>query len=250
MHHPAQLDQRRHQRKLRNDGARYIRYGWRAQGGQIQHTVSVLHDALQAVLAEHDRQPQILVEMAQCHQHFLSGLRIKLGGRLIQHQHFWLQSQHGSDGYTLPLPPRERADPAGAQVGDAHLIQHLLDAFAHGGRHQREVLHGECQLIFHRVHHKLRLRVLENEAHQVGHTARGQRHRISAEHIDATGPSSAVKMRHQAVQAAQKSGLPRARWPDDQHKLARLDRCRKIGQRRRCLFGIGVGDVVELDQAD
>ena len=246
---PTQLDQRRHQRQARGHNAWVIEQGGRAQGRQIEHTVGVLHDALQPVLAQHDGQPQILVEVTERDEHLLGRLRIELRGRLVQHQHFGLQRQHRSKRHALLLAAGKRADAPAAQVRDAHLIQHLFDALAHGGRRQGEVFHGERQLILHRVHHKLRLGILKDKAHQIRHAARGQRGRVAAEYVDLSRPPAAVEMRHQSVEAAQKGRFARARRPHHQHKLAGLDRRREIGQRRRGLVGVGVGDVVELDQA-
>ena len=73
----------------------------------------------------------------------------------------------------------------------------------------RKVLHGKCQLILHGVHHKLRLGILEDEAHQVGHAARRQRDRIAAEYLGAAGPAPAVEMGHESVEAEQEGGFPR-----------------------------------------
>jgi hypothetical protein len=206
-----------------------------------------LDDALQPVFAQDDGQPQVFVELAQSEQHFFGRLGVELRGRLVEHQHFGLERQHGRDRDALLLTAGETADAPVAQARDAEQIEHLFDPFAHRRGRQREVLHGERQLILHCIYHELRLGVLEDETHQVGHATRGQRHRVAAEHIGAAGPLAAVEVRNQAVQRAQKRRFPRARWPDDEQKLAGLDRRRKIGQRRRGLIGVGVGDVGERD---
>ena len=244
----AQLDQRWDQRQRGHDHPRLVEDGRLAQRGHVDHAVGILHDALQPVLAEHDRQAQVFVQMAQRHQHLFGGLRVELRGRLVEHQDLRLQRQHRGDRHPLLLAAGEGADAPVAQVGDRHLVQHLFDALAHRRRRQSEVLHGKRQLILHGIDDELRFGILEDEADEIGHAARGQRHRVAAEDIGAAGPAPAVEVGHESIEAAQEGGFPRTGWPDHQHKLAGPDRRREVGQRRRGLVGVGVGDVGQLDQ--
>ena len=202
-----------------------------------------LRDAFQTMLAQDNRQSLVFVQLAQCKKDIFSSLRVELGGGLVQHQDFRLQRQDCSNCHALLFSPRQRADPPLSQLRDAHLIQHFLDAFAHGGRRQGKVLHGKGQLILDRVDDKLGFRILKNEADEIGHASRGQVDRIPAANLNAPCPAPSVEMRRKAIQAAQERRFARAGWTNNQYELALGNGDAKIGQGGLRLVRIVVGDM-------
>ena len=59
-----------------------------------------------------------MVELDERVQHFFGGLWIELGSGLVQDDDLRVQSEHGGDGYALPLTAREGRDLPPAQVSD------------------------------------------------------------------------------------------------------------------------------------
>ena len=107
------------------------------------------------MLGQDDGQSQVLVEAADGDEHLLGRLRIELRGRLVQHQHFGVQRQHGRDGDPLLLAAGKGADVAVTQMRDRQLVQHFLDTLAHQRRRQGLVFHAEGQFVLDPLGDKL-----------------------------------------------------------------------------------------------
>ena len=215
---------------------------WRfALTGEIEDLIRVLRHPLQAVLREHDGQPQVVIQLDQRVQHLLCGLGVKLRGGLVEHQHLGVQGEHGGDGYPLSLAAGQGRDLPPAQGGDVELVQHFLDAFPHGDLGEALVFHGESQFVLDYIYHGLRFWILEHKAHGLAHAPRLQGHGVESGHAEAAADRAAVKVGHQAVEAAQQGGFARSRAADDQDKGALLDLERHVAQRREGGGWVGIG---------
>ena len=124
----------------------------------------------------------------------------------------------------------------------------LLHAARDSGRREPLVLEREGELAADRVHHDLRLGVLEQRA---GH--RGQRRRLVGACVEAAGRHAArelatVEVRHQPARGAQQRRLARAGAAREHHELARRDLEVDAAQRGRADARVGVGDALERER--
>ena len=128
--------------------------------------------ALEPVLGEHHGGAEVVVEPHERGEHVVGALRVELRRRLVEHQRLRPGGERTGDHAALPLAARERRRVAVAQVGDAERVEHLLDAPAHRLLGEAEVLEHEGEVALHVVDDELRLRVLRDEADDVGELAR------------------------------------------------------------------------------
>ena len=118
----------------------------------------------------------------------------------------------------------ERAQVAGAQVGDAEQVEGLLDPAAHRVRRQAELLHAVGELLLDGVGDEAGGRVLADVPDQRGR-ARAAAVRTMLTPSSSTSPveGAAGEARHQPGDDAEQRGLADAGGPGDQHQLALLD---------------------------
>ena len=83
------------------------------------------------MLGDHRRHPELGNQPEYDLQHVLGGLRVELGGWLIEDERIGMHGHGRGDGYPLAFAPRQGIDPAAPQRVDPDLIDHLLDALAH-----------------------------------------------------------------------------------------------------------------------
>ena len=141
-----------------------------AAGGQqpplLEHdeVVGQRHSLLQPLLGQQDRQPQLLVELAQRVQKGARRNGVELARRLVQNEHVRPHDHDGREVEHLLLAAGERGHVAVEPVGNAEVARHLGDAQAHGFFLAPKALEPERQLVEHLVRHDLVVRVLEHEA--------------------------------------------------------------------------------------
>ena len=88
-------------------------------------------DALDPMLGDHRRHPELGHQPEHDLQHVLGRLWVELGGWLIEDERIGMHGHCRGDGYPLAFAPRQGIDPAAPQRVDPDLIDHLLDALAH-----------------------------------------------------------------------------------------------------------------------
>ena len=66
------------------------------------------------MLAEHNGDPEVGVELLERGEQLLSAVRVELAGGLIQHEGARLGGEGGGDGHALALAAAERGDAAAA----------------------------------------------------------------------------------------------------------------------------------------
>ena len=195
-----------------------------AVAGEEHHAVGVLHDALQAVLGDHDGDAEVVDEAGDRGEHLLGRGGIERGGRLVEHQHPGVGGEHRADGDALLLAARQGPQGSVAQLGDAEQVERLLDPLAHHvGRH-RELLHRVGELLLDGVGDEPGERVLADDADDVGEVARAVGAGVAPVDDDAPGEVAAGEVRDEAVDGAEQRRLPGAGAADHEAQLALVDR--------------------------
>ena len=142
----------------------------RRTGGQqpplLEHDEMIRqrHGFLQPLLRQQDREPELLVELAQRVQKRARRDGVELARRLIQNEHIRPHDHDGGEVEHLLLPAGERVHVALEPVSNAEIARHLGDAQPHGRFIAAEALEPERELVKHLVRHDLIVRVLEHEA--------------------------------------------------------------------------------------
>ena len=142
----------------------------RRTGGQqpplLEHdeVVGQRHGLLQPLLGQQDRQPQLLIELAQRVQESTRRDGVELARRLVQNEHIRPHDHDGREVEHLLLAAGKRGHTAVEPVGNAEVARHLGDAQAHGFFLAAKALEPERQLVEHLVRHDLIVRMLEHEA--------------------------------------------------------------------------------------
>ena len=188
--------------------------------------------ALEPVLGEHDGGAEVVVEPHERGEHVVGALRVELRRRLVEHERLRAGGERAGDHAALPLAARERRRVAVAQVRDAERVEHLLDPPAHRLLGEAEVLEHEREVALDVVDDELRLRVLGDEADDVGELARMVRSGRAAEHHDVAAEPAAARVRHEPVRRAQQRALARARRADHEQELAGRDLEVDVAERR------------------
>ena len=116
--------------------------------------------------------PEVVHQPGERGQHLLGRGRVERRGRLVEHEQPRVHGQHRADRDPLLLPAGERAQVAGAQVGDAEQVEGLLDPAAHGVGGQAELLHAVGELLLDGVGDEAGGRVLPDVPDDVGALAR------------------------------------------------------------------------------
>ena len=119
---------------------------------------------LQPLLGQQDREPQLLVELAQRVQKRARRDGVELARRLVQNEHIRPHDHDGGEVEHLLLPAGERVHVALEPVGNAEIARHLGDTQPHGFFVAAEALEPERELVKHLVRHDLIVRMLEHEA--------------------------------------------------------------------------------------
>ena len=120
--------------------------------GEPDHAVGVLHHALEAVLGEQDRQPQVVHQALQRGQDVLGRPRVERRRRLVEHD----DAGDGSVS-TEPMATRWRSPPDSVRsgrslrCGQAEQVEGLLHALAHHVGGQPERLHAVGELVLDHV---------------------------------------------------------------------------------------------------
>ena len=105
---------------------------------EVHDPVGVLHDALEPVLGDDDRRPEVVHEPRDRGEHLLGRGGVERGCRFVEHEHARVRGQHRTDRDALLLAARQRAQRAVAQLGQSEQVERLLDALAHHvGRERR-----------------------------------------------------------------------------------------------------------------
>jgi len=212
-----------------------------------QRPVYQRHHLVKAVLHDDERVFPRGPDLGQQAQQVGRAGRVKLGGRLVQHQNVRLLGQHAGQRQPLLLPPGEPLDPFAAPVPQADQGERLVDLAVHLGTRHREVLQAERHFVLDAQHAELGFRVLEHDAdpsRKVGHTGTPRVQFIDA-HRPVHGPLDGV--RHGAVETQRQRALAAAARPKHQHRLPTRDRQRDVPEGRLAAANILEGERVNLD---
>ena len=147
-------------------GRRLLRRAGGKQPSPLEHDEMIRqrHGLLQPLLRQQDREPQLLVELAQRVQESTRRDGVELARRLVQNEHIRPHDHDGGKVEHLLLAAGERVHVALEPVGDAKIARHLGDAQTHGFFVAAEALEPERELVKHLVRHDLIVRMLEHEA--------------------------------------------------------------------------------------
>jgi hypothetical protein len=181
-------------------------------------------------------------------QDVFGGLRIQLRGGLVEHERLGVDGKGGRDRDALSLAAGEGVDASAAQVVDADLIDHLLDALSHQRTGEAEVLHPKRKLGFDVVENELRVRVLEDETNVRPELARGMRARVEAARQDAATELAAGTVRDQPVEAPKQGRLPAPGRAPQQDHLARFDGGRHLDEGRPFGLRVSIADALKTDE--
>src|SRR6516164_3656943 len=99
-------------------------------------------------------------------------------------------------------------------MGDAERVERLLDSAAHRGFGQAEVLERERDVVLDVVDDELGLRILADEADDVGELAGVMRPGAPPERDDVTAEAAAGRMGDESVRGAQERALARPGFAD------------------------------------
>ena len=153
----------RKDRMTTHRGRRLLRRTGGQQPPLLEHDEMIRqrHGFLQPLLRQQDREPELLVELAQRVQKRARRDGVELARRLIQNEHIRPHDHDGGEVEHLLLPAGERVH---EPVGNSEIARHLGDAQPHGRFIAAEALEPEGQLVKHLVRHDLIVRMLEHEA--------------------------------------------------------------------------------------
>ncbi len=216
---------------------------------QRDHPIGGTQAALQAVLGEQDRRLPLLVEAAQQPDQLVAGDGVELRGRLVEQQHPRAARERGAERDALLLAARELVRGAIEQVVDAERERDLLDPARHRGGAVPAALQRERELGAHRVHHELRLGILEERPRDRPQPRGAVLAGVEAREHDTPREAPAVEVRHQAAGGAQQRGLAVAGEARQQAQLARGNLQAHVVERRALDARVAVGDAVERQDA-
>ena len=194
-----------------------------AVAGQEHHPVGERDDPLEPVLGHQHRHPEVVHEPGERGQHLLGRSGIEGGRRLVEHQQSRVHRQHRPDRDPLLLAPRQGAEVAAAQPGDAEQVEGLLHPASHRAGGQAELLHAVGELLLHAVGDEARGRVLSDVPDEMGaFTRRLVDHGASVDqHV--AGQRAAGEPRDEPGHHAEQRGLADAGASRDQHQLALVE---------------------------
>ncbi len=211
--------------------------------------VGVLHDPFEPVLGQHDRDAEVVHQPGDRREHLLGRGRVERRGRLVEHEHARVRREHCADRDPLLLTARDLVQRAVAQLREPEQVERLLDALAHHGGRDRELLHAVGELLLDGVGDETRQRILTDDTDDVGELARRVRRRIAAADGDPTFEQPAGEVRDETVDRAEERRLARTGAPDDEAQLAFGNVQIHVAQHRRGSVGVRDADAVEVDHA-
>ena len=182
--------------------------------------VGVVHDPLEPVLGQHDRDPEVVHDAMERGQDLFCGNGIQRRRRLVEHEHPRAGGEEGGDRDTLLLATREGAQRPRAQRREPEEVEGLLDAAADRRRVQTHRLHAVGDLVLDDVRDERRRRVLLDEPDDGREVARSVLGGVESVDGDAARQRAAAEVRHEPVDGAQQRRLAAARGTDDEDELA------------------------------
>ena len=150
-----------------------------------------------------------------------------------------------ADRDALLLAAGERAQVAGAQVGDAEQVEGLLDPAAHRLGGGAELLHAVGELLLDRVGDEPGERVLADVADEVRPLARRLLDDAGAVEQHVAAEDAAGEARHQAGDDAEQGGLADAGAARDEDQLALVEG--EVDVAEHLVLVVAEADVAQLD---
>ncbi len=171
-------------------------------------------------------------------------LGVELGGRLVEQEQLWPEREHRRHADPLELAAGELVGRARRECAGADRLERLADADGNRARGHAQVLEPERDLVLDPRHHHLVLGILEERGDAARELGRLHLARVAAEYLDPAVEAAAVEVGHQPRERAQQGRLARARRPQDEHRLSRLERERDLVQGE---VAVGIGEGQPLD---
>ena len=245
---PGQREEARRRRGQRGRGLRRRPLEELARGRVARHRAVDHRDhavrrrqaALQAVLGDHDRGAPVLVQAAQLPDELVSGDRVELGGRLVEHEQRRVVHHRRRDRHALQLAAREGVGAAIQEVRHPEPQRRLLHRPRHRAARLAAMLQRQLELGPDSAHHDLRLGLLEDRAAHRRELPRPVVAHVEPADGQRTRGLATVEVRHETAEGAQERRLPRARHAGQHREGPGLDRQIDVGQRRRLRLGIAV----------
>ena len=246
---PAELDDRRRDRRGRQHLGRGADHQRAAAAGDEHHAVGVLHDALEPVLGHQHGDAEVVHQPLQHGEHVLGRGRVEGGGRLVEDEDARVRGEHRADGDALLLAGGQRGERPVAQPGEAEQVERVLDPAAHRVGGDAEVLHRVGELVLDGVGDEAGERVLADVPDDVGELARRCSRVSRPSTVTRPVSSPPVKCGTRPLTARSSVDLPGAGAPDDQAQLALGHVQVDAGEDRRVGAGVGDRDLLEGDHA-
>ena len=209
--------------------------------------VGVVEHPLDPVLGHDDGDREVVDQARDRREHLLGAGRVESGRRLVEEDDPRVGGEHRPDGDPLLLAAGQLAQGGVAQLGDAEQVERLLDALAHGGRRQAELLHAVGELLLDRVRDEPGERVLPDDPHEVGEVARSVVAGVPPVDAHVPGERPPGEVRHPGAHRPEERRLARAGAAHDERELTLLDREIDGAQRRAVGPGQGHRDPLERD---
>ena len=147
---------------------------------------------------------------------------VELRGGLVEQQQLRLERERRGEADPLQLAARELGDVPLGEVLRADRSERGVGARQDLLARRAEVLEPEGDLGLDARHHHLVLGVLEDGRHRPGQVGRVRAPGVVPADDDASRKAAAVEVRHQPGEGPHEGRLPRARAPEQEDDLARL----------------------------
>ena len=124
------------------------------------------------VLNQQYCRPPLFVEAAQRPDQFITGDRVELRGRLVEQHERGPRGQRGAERNALEFAAGKLVNRTIEQLGDRERQRYLLNAARDCSAREAAVLEWEGKLSADRLHHDLRLWVLQQRSRDLRQVAR------------------------------------------------------------------------------
>ena len=161
----------------------------------------------------------------------LRALGIELRRRLIEQQQLRSECERRGEADALQLPARELRDAAAGEVRRPDRVERVRRTLCDLARRRADVLEAERDLRLDSAEHDLVLGILEDGRDGAGQLGGPRAARVAAGDLHPALERSTVEPRDEPGERTQDGRLPRARRPEQQQHLARLDRQRHLVER-------------------
>ena len=148
---------------------------------------------------------------------------VEVRERLVEDEHRRVEREHGSEGHEALLTAGQLSRRAEGEPLEAEPPQLAVDPPTDLFRLDREVLGPERQLVLHRGHDELVVRVLEHHADPLRDGRHGERLDVVPKDAHGAGHRAPERLGSQAGEAVAQGGLAAPGGAGDDHRLAGRD---------------------------